>query len=382
MKKALAKITEITSDPYKYVAQLKENSEKKVIGCFPMHVPEEIVHAAGMLPVVIWRGNEPVTWGHAHVQPYNCGITRSFVDDAVRGKLEFMDGMVFHVRQCLQVGEFPLIMEKHVKPAYMEILYLPPLYEGEAVKSFLLDDLKSFKTSLEKFAGNKITDNDLKNSIAIYNENRSLLERIYEIRREKPEILKAKEVMQIVWSSMLMLKEDNNELLKELIEQMEAKKIEPEKDAIRVIPVGCLCQTMQFSILDLIEDLGMIIPDDDFYIGSRYFANQVKIHDYDDPIEAIAARYMTRTPLCPTKSVWEIHWADEVLKMAKKNNAKGVISIIVKYCPPHACYYPDFKSVMENEEMPATMIQVEHEVISLESVKTRLQSFAEIIGGV
>ena len=111
MGHTLEKIREITSDPYGYVARLKEEKNTKVIGCFPMHVPEEIVHAAGLFPVVIWRGNELVTWGHTHVPAYDCGITRSFVDDAVRGKLGFMDGMVFHVRQCLQVGEFPLIIE-------------------------------------------------------------------------------------------------------------------------------------------------------------------------------------------------------------------------------------------------------------------------------
>jgi len=214
----------------------------------------------------------------------------------------------------------------------------------------------------------------------IYNKNRSLLERVYEIRREKPEILKAREVMQIVWSSMLMPKEDHNRLLTELIKGMEAKTVEPEKDKIRVIPVGCLCQTMQFDILDLIEDLGMIIPDDDLYIGSRYFANLVNIDG--SPLEAIADRYLTRTPVCPTKGVWQIHWGDEAIRKMRDNNAKGIISILVKYCPPHACYYPDFSSKMEKEGINEIMIEMEHEIITLGTIKTRLQSFVEIIGGV
>jgi benzoyl-CoA reductase subunit C len=381
MEKALARIAEITSDPYSYVASLKNKKGKKIIGCFPMHVPEELVYASGMLPVVIWRGNKLVTWGHAHVPPYNCGITRSFIDDAVRGELHFMDGMVFHVRQCLQAGEFPLIMERNVKPDYMEILYLPPIYEGEAVTAFLLDDLKSFMKSLETFSGNHITEEKLINSIKIYNENRKLLERVYELRRKNPELLKAKQVMQIVWSSMLMPKEDNNELLKKLIQGMEKTKGKGSQKKIRVIPVGCLCQTLQFDILDMIEDLGMVMPDDDFYVGSRYFANPIEL-DGVSPLEAIAERYMKKTPVCPTKSVWQVHWADEVTKKVRENHAQGVINIIVKYCPPHSCYYPDFKSVLEKNGVPQTMIEMEHEVISFESIKTRLQSFAEILGGV
>lgn len=379
MEKVLSKIFEITSDPYKYVANIKEEKQKNVIGCFPMYIPEELVHAAGMLPVVIWRGNELVTWGHSHVPPYDCGITRSFVDDAVRGNLGFMDGMVFHVRQCLQVGEFPYIMEKNVKPKYQKILYFPPSYEGSCIKSFVTGEMETFKTSLEEFSGNNISDDCLKKSIELYNKNRTLLERVYEIRRANPGILKAKEVMQIVWSSMLMPKEDNNELLEELVEKMENKEVIPQKDKIKVIPVGCLCQTLQFDILDMIEDLGMIIPDDDFYIGSRYFANKINLDG--NPLEMLADRYLSKTPLCPTKGVWDVDWGEEVIEKMKMNDAKGIISILVKFCPPHACYYPDFISKMEEKGVPEIMIQMEHEIISLEGIKTRLQSFVELIGG-
>jgi len=380
MERVLSKIAEVTSDPYAYVAGLKERKNKKIIGCFPMHVPEEVVHAADLIPVVIWRGNEPVTWGHAHVPPYDCGITRSFVDDAVRGKLDFMDGLVFHVRQCLQAGEFPFIMERHFKPAYQKILYLPAIYPGNATRDFALKEMESFKTSLEDFTGKKISDDILKKSIEIYNKNRSLMEKIYEMRREKPEILKAKEVMQIVWSSMLMPKEDHNELLTELIKRMEEKSVKAQRERIKVILVGCLCQTLQFDILDLIEDLGMIVPDDDLYIGSRYFANPVNLNG--NPLKALVDRYLTKSPLCPTKGVWDIHWGDEAIKKMRDNDAKGIISVRVKYCPPHTCYYPDFRSKMVEEGVPEVMIEMEHEIISLEGVKTRLQSFAETIGGV
>ena len=76
------------------------------------------------------------------------------------------------------------------------------------------------------------------------------------------------------------------------------------------------------------------------------------------------------------------HWGDEVINKMKSCNAKGIISILVKYCPPHTCYYPDFRSKMEKEGIDEVMIQMEHEIMTLEAIKTRLQSFVEIIGGV
>ena len=379
MEKVLERIEEITSDPYAYVARLKEESKKKIIGCFPMQVPEEIVHAAGLIPVVIWRGNEAVTWGHSHIPPYYCGIVRSFIDDAVKGKLDFMDGMIFHVRQCLLIMDIPLIIERHVKPEYMKLLYLPPIYPGKATKDFLISDLELFKKSLEDYTGNTITDDMLKSSIAVYNENRSLLEKLYEIRRKKPEILTGAEVMKIVWAGMLMQKEDHNELLKELIPKMEAGTAETTTTKIKVIPVGCLCQTPPFDILNMIEELGMVMPDDDLYVGSRYFANKVNMDG--NPLEALAERHLIKSPVCPTKGVWDVLWADDVEEMVKLNNASGVISIHVKFCPPHACYYPDFKSKMIEKGIPEILVQVEHEMLSMEGIKTRLQSFTESLGG-
>ena len=379
MREELARIVEITSDPYGHVARLKEEKNKRIIGCFPMHIPEEIVHAADLIPVMIWRSDEPVTHGHTHITPYNCGIVRSFIDDAVKEKLAFMDGMVFHVRQCLLVMECPLIVEKYVRPDYQKILYMPPSYSNRATRNFLLTELETFRKSLEDFTGNRIGDENLHRSIEIYNENRSLLRRIYDIRREKPGIFTSSQVIRIVWAGMLMLKEDHNELLRELIRGVEGQSVESQEEKIRVIPVGCLCQTPQFEVLDMIEDMGMIIPDDDLFVGSRYFANEVNMNG--NPLGALADRYLTKTPVCPTKGIWDVHWGDEAVNMVKRNKAKGIISIHVKFCPPHACYYPDFKSKMEEEGVPEVMIQVEHEMVSMEATRTKLQTFAESLGG-
>jgi benzoyl-CoA reductase/2-hydroxyglutaryl-CoA dehydratase subunit BcrC/BadD/HgdB len=134
------------------------------------------------------------------------------------------------------------------------------------------------------------------------------------------------------------------------------------------------------EILDLIEELGMVIVDDDVFIGSKYFANPVEIND--NPVAALADRYLKRTPPCPTKGDYEIDWTEYLIEIAQKNDAKGIISLMIRYCPPHMCYYPDIKNKLADRGMPEILIEVEHEVISLEQTRTRLQTFVEIIGGV
>ncbi len=382
MDEILNRFYEVAADPYKSVEGWKRKTGKKVIGVFPMWIPEEIIHAADILPAVIWRGNEPVTEGHAHLPPFNCGLTRSFVDDAVRGKLDFMDGMVFY-RMCLQAVVLRFIIERHAQPqpTYLEHLYLPPVFDrSPCLKEFLIEELETLQRGVEGLSGKEVTVDSLNRSIKIYNENRGLLRRLYQLRRAKPGLLKARDILVMVHSSMLMPKEEHSELLKGILGDLEKK--EPPtlvKGAKRVIVSGCLCQTPSLDLLGLIEDSGMAIIDDDLYIGSRYFAIDTDVNG--NPIEALADRYMKDEPVCPTKGEWQKNWGDYLIDMVKRNNADGVISLLVKYCPPHLCWYPAVREKLAEAGIPHILIEVEHEVTSLEPVKTRLASFVEIMTG-
>jgi benzoyl-CoA reductase subunit C len=379
MEGVMNEFVKCTSDPYASVSQWREANKKKVIGVFPMWIPEEIIHAAGMLPVVMWRSNEAITWGYKHVPPYNCPMNKSVVDDAVKGKLKFMDGMVF-LRECLQSQEVPYIVEKNACPPFEEYLYFPPIYHGDrASKDLTREELEKLRRGIEEFGGGKITDDRLKESISIYNRNRSLLRKLYDIRRQKPGILRARDILRIVWSSMLMPKEEHNKLLESLLSGLEKNGYKPTKGK-KVFLSGCLCIHPQLELLDMIEDLGMIVVDDDIYVGYRYFANDAEITD--DPIGALVERHFIKTPVDPARGEIELHWGDELVNKAKKLKADGIITLLTKYCPPHLCYYPDIKEKLADAGIPEVLIEIEHEIISLEGIKTRLQSFKEMIGGV
>jgi len=372
----VAKFSEVTADPYGALVKWKQQSGKKVIGCFPMHIPEEIVHAAGALPVVMWEGNEPVTLGYAHIAPYNCGIIKSVIDDAVRGKLNFLDGMICY-DTCLQAKVLLFVFRKHTKIAYLERFYLPGVITNKSAKSYMVESLTRLKASLEKFTGREINNDKLNQSIRIYNENRDMLRKLYDFRRKNPGLLAAKDIVDIVHSSMLMLKEDHNKLMRELLQELEKAQATTSNNKAKIILSGSLCMAPHSDILDLIEEAGMTVVDDDLYTGSRYFANNVKVGDR--PLEALADRYLTRTPPCATKIDSEMDWSDYLIEMVNKAGAKGVISFVIKYCPPHVAYYPDIAKKLGDTGIATLMIEAEHEVVSLAQVKTRFEAFKESI---
>ncbi len=376
MEETMKNFLNAVADPYASVEQMKERRQRKVVGCFPMHLPEELVHAAGVDPVAFWRSNEPVTLGHAHVYSFNCGITRSVVDDVAKGKLPFMDGMIFY-DICLQGRELPFVIGKIAPPPFLEVTYLPGPLNAPVYKTFVADNFKNLKASLEKFNGVAISDETLNQSIGLYNRNRTLLRELYALRREKPGLITAKEIAAVVQSSMIMPKDEHNQLLEKLLDELKGREPAPGSKP-RVVLVGCMCQAPRQDLLDLIEEAGAVVVDDDLYVGSRYFYHDVDTNG--DPIEALAQRFMHRTPPCPTKVDWETDWSEYVIDIVRRENAQGVITLLVKFCPPHLCYYPDVKRKLAQADIHEVMLEVEHEIVSLEPIRTRLAAFIEEMG--
>lgn len=378
MEEILKRLVDISQDPYRYVAEEKQRTGKKVIGLTPMHLPEEIFHASGLLPVEMWSSNEPITDGHAHVTPYYCGLTRSIVDDLLKGKLSFIDGVVTY-ETCIQARTIMLIMEKNCEIPFTEALFLPNQLRNPLTRPYLIETLQILKSRLEEFTGRGISEKALRESISVYNKNRSLLRRIYEIRRKSPDSIRLREMVPIVHSSMLMLKEEHNGAVEKLIPLLKARR-PAVNGGPRVVIVGSLCTAPSPEFLKLFDDSGMVVVDDDMYTGSRYFVNDVSLDG--DPIEALADRFLARIPPCPTKVDPETNWSDSIINMVHQSRAQGVITLIQKNCPPHMCYSPDVMRRLSQAGIPELVLEVEHEVVSLEQIRTRLQAFKETLGGI
>ena len=120
----LAKFTEVTAKPYEWLKEWKKTHEKRLMGISPMHFPEELVHAAGLQPVVLQESDEPVTFGHSFIYPFFCAWTRSNVDLLAKEKLDLFDGLLFF-DECAQIRTAIIIAENRIPfPCYR--LVQPP----------------------------------------------------------------------------------------------------------------------------------------------------------------------------------------------------------------------------------------------------------------
>jgi benzoyl-CoA reductase/2-hydroxyglutaryl-CoA dehydratase subunit BcrC/BadD/HgdB len=67
------------------------------------------------------------------------------------------------------------------------------------------------------------------------------------------------------------------------------------------------------------------------------------------------------------------------MDMVRGAGAQGIVVLVVKHCEAHMLYYPWLKDVLLASDIPHILIETEHEIVSLEGVRTRLQAFVEML---
>jgi benzoyl-CoA reductase subunit C len=173
-----------------------------------------------------------------------------------------------------------------------------------------------------------------------------------------------------------MDKAQHTRLLEKLMAEL--KRTPNRSSRVRVFLSGHLCHAPKPEILDLVEDCGGIIVDDDLYHGYRFiFAD---IDEVMAPVDALASWYLTRSKKvpCPTRAVKDLDWEQYLLKACDGADAQGLIILMAKFCEPHMYFYPEIKEAFEKHGIPHLLIETEHEEMPMEALKTRVETFMEI----
>lgn len=375
MQAILDRFAEIVADPYPRLRDWKARTGRKVLGCLPMYVPEEIIHAAGALPVVISGGVDNTSLADAHMPTFACSLVRSSLEAVLRRDLDFCDGFVFPYI-CDSMQSLSELWPRPFQNGLKHHILLPARLDTAVARTYLLKELQRFKEALETLVDADITAVAISKSIDIYNGDRDLLQHLYDLRRRRPGLLTGRQVHSIVRAAMLMPKEEHAELLHGLLLALGEREAAC-RGKVRLVLSGILATNL--GLLDMLEEAGGVIVDDDLYNGSRYFAG---LGDRaSDPMEYLANRFFNMIP-CSTKHNPSRGWAEYIVQMAQKSQADGVIVLLMKYCDPHAFDYPGIKNRLEVAGIPQLLIETDLDGRLLGQVQTRLQAFFELVRGV
>jgi benzoyl-CoA reductase subunit C len=372
--KNLDEIREVVRDPYGYAKKYKTKTHKKIVGYFCSYAPEEIIWAAGALPFRIFGRKGNIHLADQHLQSYCCSLVRSVLEEALSGELNFLDGAIFP-HTCDSIQRLSDIWRLNVPFGFHTDVVLPVKLNTDSAREYMVSVLRAFRADLEKKLGVTITDDALKASMALYDQLRSTLRKLYEIRAKRPDIISGSDVYHIVKAAVIMDRERLLTLLSGVVKELKQKKPDGVKlDRKRVVISGGVCDFP--DIYRLIDKAGGSVVWDDLCTGMRSFEG-----DFDqtaDPIEAIAGRYLDRV-VCPAKHSGLTSRADHLVRMVRERAAQGVIILLLKFCDPHAFDYPYLKNALDREGVPSLLLEVEDQLPPEGQLQTRFEAFLEML---
>ena len=366
----LLEVRDLVEDPDMLTAKRWREQGGKIAGHFQVYFPEEIVHAAGMLPFKMRGAQLEPTNADSRFGSYLCSILKTNLELCLTGRVE-LDMFVTHPICDAARNLAPVFGRNFDYPC--QILYLPQNPNSGHSVEYLTDEYGRLKRLVEEVSGNTITDDALQNSIVVFNNNRRLLRELYDIKRETPWLVAAEDAYALVSSAGMMPREEHNELLQHVLPLIRKRKIKAE-DRIRVVFEGGFCEQPPF---DLIRMLGRscYLVDDDLLIGLRWLIEDVDVAG--DPLHNLAFAYIERSSYSPVQHDLRKPKEEMLEKRIDGARADAAIIAAAKMCEPGLEEQVAYVAALEKKGLPYFVSEFEENMTSFSQLELQLDTFME-----
>jgi benzoyl-CoA reductase subunit C len=351
---------------------------RKAIGYMPIYVPREIVHAAGMLPVGIFGGGDQleVIQGDAYYQSYICRIPRSTLELGLTGRLDCLDGMLFP-SICDVIRNLSGMWQVLFKDKYVKYFDLPQNYDDATGGSFYVHEMQTLREDLGTLGGTPITDDALRASIAVYNDNRRAVRELYAYRAQQPWQVPTSEAYLVLRAGCVLPPEEHAQLIRQYLAECERQK-RPQRDNARVILTGSFCEQPPLGLIKSIEMAGCYVVDDDFQLIQSWLLDEVPATG--DPLQELSKAFLHRS--ASTASKYDEKKADKgqfLLRQVKTRGAEGVIFAAASFCDPALLERPMLQEILAKHKIPYTAFKYAENTGQMAPIREQAGTFADSI---
>jgi len=355
------------------IAKGWKSQGKHAIGWTCTYTPEEVIYAADALPLMVFGDLGGTKLADAYLPSNSCSFARSCFNAALRGDYNFLDGFV-ESNSCDNRSKIFDMWTHYTKIPNIYFINTPHT-NTEKVHEFFYEEVVKFKEWLEKTFNISVSDRALKKAIEVYNTNRLLLKKVYDLRMKHPPLISGIEALEASLSSTVMPKEKHNNMLNQLLKEI-SNRSNPPKEGVRLLITGSVMDNTE--LIKIVETVGGNIVADDWCTGSRYFWNLVDSEG--DPLRAIAKRYLNKIPSSFMYNHEERF--KHVAEMDKRYDVEAAIIFALKFCDTQMFDAPLLRDELKAQDLPVLYLEWEHSMSGLAGLKTRIEAFIEMVGGV
>ncbi|HET9838836.1 MAG TPA: 2-hydroxyacyl-CoA dehydratase [Candidatus Angelobacter sp.] len=352
----------------------KQQEGRKAVAFFPVYAPAELVHAAGMLPVLLSGAGDRLDIQHADSRfgSFICSIIKTTMEMAMTGHLEPFDALLFS-SICDSARNLCFVIKRNFPQIYTDFIHLPHSTSDSSV-DFLTQEYRRIIHELERLGGSPIHDEALRQSIALYNGQRGLVRQLYALRAHSPHLLRAWESYLLVRSGYVMPVEEHITLLRQALEYLPTRS-NKKRDAIRVVIEGSFCEQPPLELIRLLENAGCDVVEDDLVIAQRWFTEDVPLGG--DPVRALAESYVKSSVYSSVRHDSQRPRWDGLAEKIRGTQAEAVIFLIAKFCEPAYFDYVLFKKKVDEMGLPHLLLEFEEKLFTFDRLRTEVETFVE-----
>ncbi|MBE6972376.1 MAG: 2-hydroxyacyl-CoA dehydratase [Ruminococcaceae bacterium] len=367
---------DIAYNPNKQLADFKAQG-KKVIGVLPYYAPEELVYAAGMVPMGMWGSNKKtISRAKEYCATFYCTIAQLALEMLLDGTMDQLDGLITPticdtlrpMSQNFRVSigdKIPTIFLAHPQNRF-----------APWGLQFCIDQYTNVRKMLDKISGREMTDEDIRNAIKVYNASRAARREFVKLASEHCDVVTPTLRSAVLKAGWFMLKDEYTAKLVALNEELKKLPVCDWK-GVKVVTSGIICDNPK--LLAIFEENNIAIAADDVAHETRSF--RVDAAEDGDPMMALAKQFanIDYDVLLYDPASSSNRRGEFVADLVKESGAQGLILFMQQFCDPEEMEYPYLKKALDAAGIPHIKLGVDQQMRDFGQASTAIQAFADVL---
>ncbi len=357
------------------IKEAKDNG-RKVVGVYCTYCPQELILAAGAIPVSLCGTSEAPIAAAEETLPRNlCPLIKSSYGFAVTDTCPFFhfSDLVIGETTCDGKKKMFEIMQD-IKPVH--VMQLPHLNNTQASFDLWVDELRRLKSRLEDDLNVKISDKDIWKAVDVINREKKAMKAIFDLNQADPPPLSGIELLTVAWSRSFS--SDKGEMIDNMngmVREVGLKEKSKGLPAPRVLLTGCPVGLGSEKVIHLTEELGAHVVAMENCSGYKTLELQTDTSG-DDPIVALAEKYLAIPCSCMSPNPYRIELLNSMINDFKVD---AVIDLTWQACHTYNIEAYEVGKLVKQKGLPYLHLESDYSTSDLESLKVRIEAMLEMV---
>lgn len=366
----IKEFSDIASNP-RAVLQKHLAEGKKVVGCFPLYTPEEMVHAAGMVPKGLWGGQVTPTMAGKYNPIFTCSIMRSCLEYGMTGVYKGLAAVMMPML-CDTFRGMSAGWPAGVKDIPLVAFIHPQNRADAGALAFMTSEYQSVRKQLEDITGCIITDESLIKAIDIYNAHSAVMRDFTQQANDHLDIVTPIVRHHVFKSATFIPKDKHTAMVRAFIDELAQRPV-PVWKGKKVILSGITAEPDSF--IKIFSENNIAVVGDDLAQESRQY--RTPIPNGNDPMQCLAQQWINRYG-CSTAHEASDSRSAMLVAMARETGAHAVAVCLMRFCDVEEYDYPMIANSCDENGLYCLSLEIDQSTQDNGQSRTKIQSFAEM----